>query len=172
MEEETQNIDLETVNSRVWETYSKADAFLREAGMNPVLYGSAAVSAYVGDYKPLGDVDILVEDEFIDGQWDRLVEIMSAQGYTLVDLHEREFADEKGLRIALSRHGILERDKIGKVEEDMRVVERGEMTVTTLSPEALIRAYEFSAKDGYRKDVRGKKDWETIKLLEDYIARR
>lgn len=169
MEDEISNVDVESVNSHVWDSYIKADRFLREAGMNPVLYGSAAVSAYLGDYKPLGDVDILVEDEFIDGKWDALVKIMSAQGYTLVDLHEREFADAKGLRIALSKHGILERDGIGKVVEDMRVVERGGQTVTTLSPEALIRAYEFSARDGYRKDMRGKKDEVTIQLLKGYI---
>lgn len=45
----------------------------------------------------------------------------------------------------------------------------GEVIVRTLKEEDFIKAYRFSAKDGYRRDQRGKKDSEIILMLENHL---
>ncbi|MEK7088872.1 MAG: hypothetical protein AAB913_01945 [Patescibacteria group bacterium] len=41
----------------------------------------------------------------------------------------------------------------------------------TLTPEDFLKAYQFSVKNGYRIDTRGKKDEDIIKRLEIYIEK-
>jgi hypothetical protein len=141
---------------------------LRQYGVNSVLYGSRGVSLYLGAYKQFNDLDLLVEDEWVEARWDELVAIMAIFGYRLVDAHEHEFRNAEGAGVAFAAKSILVRDGImPSVNDDDFMVING---IRTLSAEAFLRAYKYSVQDGYRVNQRGKKDAETIALLEKNLG--
>lgn len=142
---------------------------LQSAGLDPVLYGSLGASLYLGEFKQFGDVDLLVDESWISERWPELVQLMNTLGFELVDKKEHAFSDKHGLSVAFAADSILVRDGIiGSIEELSRQDVEG-VNIRTLSPLQLKKAYEFSVKDGYRLEVRGKQDRTVIELLDRHI---
>ncbi len=135
------------------------------------MYGSQGASLYLGAFKEFGDIDLLVPDEWVSQDWSKLVTIMQGLGFALVDEREHEFTHSSGTRAAFAGRNILIRDGILESLDDcMREFEINGVSVQSLKPEIFKKAYEFSVKDGYRKDIRGKKDRQIIELFEKYLA--
>ena len=144
---------------------------LQSRGIEPVLYGSQGVSLYLGAFKECGDVDLLVDAEWLGGKWPELSRHMHELGYALTDEHEHEFTNGQGVVAAFASKDIITRDGIApSIAEAITTKQVDNTTFQTLTPLAFKRAYEFSQKDGYRKDVRGKNDRQIISLLAAYIA--
>ena len=139
-------------------------------GIEPLLYGSLAASLYIGNFKVCNDIDFIVNDQWLVGNWSDLKKIMHSLGFTLYDEHEHEFIDSSGLSVAFAKMNVLYRDGVVRSKEDIITHTCEGFTIKTLTPQALLRAYQFSEKDGYRKDKRGKKDHIMIDLLRDYIS--
>jgi len=149
--------------------YREVDLFLQRAGINPILYGSVGVGAYLGDFKQFDDLDILVEDRWLNENWSDLLDLLKGHGFALVDAKEHEFEDNTKHKLNFSNYGILTRDGIADPEGDVVSVTVDGVEVKTLKPEAFLRAYEFSVKDGYREQSRGKKDAFVIERLKSHL---
>lgn len=142
---------------------------LTGSGVNPILYGSQGVSLYLGDFKKFNDIDLLVNERYLNSDWHLLVKIMQSHGYSLVDPLEHEFSNGGIPTVAFANEHILLRDGIVENLKQVSVFSIDDLEVRTLSKEAFIKAYEFSKRDGYRKEVRGKNDTEIISMLKNKL---
>jgi len=144
---------------------------LQESGVETVLYGSQGISLYIGTFKQFGDIDLLVDSKWVEGRWQKLIKIMNGLGFTMQHEHEHEFVDSENTFVAFASTDILIRDGIASsfssAIQELRVAGKN---IKTLKPEAFLKAYEFSMQDGYRKDVRVKKDKEVMVLINDYLS--
>lgn len=150
------------------EFLSKILEILRELSIKPVVYGSFGVSLYLGDFKKFEDIDILIEDEFINDRWIEFRKLFESRNYNLVDEKEHEF-ELNGHKVGFAPKGILIRDKI--INDYKELIPYKNRDAFTLTPEDFLKAYRFSIKDGYRIKTRGKKDESIIKELEIYIKK-
>jgi len=145
---------------------------LQSEGINPVLYGSQGVSLYIGAFEHFGDVDLLIDDMLLNKDWGKLVLVMKAAGFRLLNLHEHEFVNPDDTHVSFASKNIIVRDGIAKsIVDVLRTINISGIVVQTISPIAFLKAYEFSVQDGYRKEVRGKKDAKVIALLGDYLKK-
>lgn len=146
--------------------------YLQALKINPILYGSQGVSLYIGQFKQFGDIDFLVEGRWLEEDWQALIAKMADLGFGLTDEHEHEFIRHDGVVVAFASSKILVRDHIvDSVSDATLVIKVEDIKIQTLKPEAFLKAYEFSAKDGYRKEVRYKKDEGIILLLKAYLSK-
>lgn len=140
-------------------------------GVDTVLYGSLGVSVYLGNFKEFGDVDLLVAPEWTGHDWGDLQDIMSSIGFRLVDEKEHEFRGADDKSVAFAPLSIFDRDGIEfDPTHDIVDIDVNGMSIKTFAPELFRRAYEYSVKDGYRSEERGKKDQLIIDLLDTYMA--
>ncbi|HSX33503.1 MAG TPA: hypothetical protein VLF91_04155 [Candidatus Saccharimonadales bacterium] len=145
---------------------------LQNAGVDSILYGSQGVSLYLGAFKEFGDIDLLVDNRWVLKDWQELITIMSGLSFALQDEHEHEFINADNIHVAFADKEILKRDGIAQSLDDiLETFTIGNSKICTLKPELFKKAYEFSERDGYRKDVRGKKDREVITRLSEYLER-
>lgn len=154
-----------TENQINFNEYQKVNNFLSNNGIDSILYGSLGASVYLGNFKEFGDIDLLIPDLYLKDKWPELTSIMNNNGFKLIDEQEHEFSNDQGIEVAFAGQSILERDKICNPQKDIQIHYINGIAIKTLSKEAFIRAYIVSAKDGYRKDVRGKKDLDIINRL-------
>ena len=140
-------------------------------GVDTVLYGSLGVSVYLGNFKEFGDADLLVAPEWMGDDWGDLQEIMTSIGFRLVDEKEHEFRGADDESVAFAPLSIFDRDGIEfDPTHDIVDIDVDGATIKTFSPALFRRAYEYSVKDGYRSEERGKKDQLIIDLLDNYMT--
>lgn len=146
-------------------------AILKELKIKPVIYGSFGVSAYLGNFKDFADLDILIPDEFITDRWEEFRKLFESHGFNLVEEKEHEF-EQDGKKVGVASMEILLRDKIITNYSELVQYLDLDIDAFTLIPEDFLKAYKFSAQDGYRLNTRGKKDEDIIEKLEIYIRNR
>ena len=139
---------------------------LKKLNIKPIIYGSFGVSLYLGKFKDFEDIDILIEDEFINKKWEEFKKFFESNGFILIDEKEHEF-ELDGKKVGFASKNILIRDKI--ITDYSELVQYKNKNAFTLKSESFLKAYRFSFKDGYRINTRGKKDADIIKRLEKYI---
>lgn len=140
-------------------------------GVDTVLYGSLGASVYLGNFKEFGDADLLVAPEWTGHDWADLQDIMSSLGFRLVDEKEHEFRGTDDESVAFAPLSIFDRDGIEfDPTHDIVDIDVDGASIKTFTPELFRRAYEYSVKDGYRSEERGKKDQLIIDLLDTYMA--
>lgn len=143
---------------------------LQNEGIQPILYGSQGVSLFLGNFKEFGDIDLLVDNRWLYEDWNKLIGIMKGLAFELHDEHEHEFSNSDGQQISFASSEILAKDGIAhSLNEAVEEFIIDSVRIRTLKPEIFKKAYEFSAQDGYRKNVRGKMDSLVINLLSEYI---
>jgi ASC-1-like (ASCH) protein len=140
---------------------------LESLNIKPVVYGSYGLSAYLGDFKEFGDIDILIDNNFLNSRWKEFGDIFKSNGFNLINEKEHEFEFE-GKKVGFASKNILIRDKIINNFSDL--VKYKNTNALTLTMEGFLKAYKFSIKDGYRVNTRGKKDKEIIEILEVYLG--
>lgn len=142
---------------------------IKEFEHEPVVYGSFGLSLYLGRHKQeFGDLDILVDDHLLESDWDNFKTDFIKQGFCLQDEKEHEFSlSDK--TVGFGKKSNLIRD--GIINDYSELVFSDTFGALTLSPENFLKAYMFSQKDGYRRDVRGKKDEETVEKIKNYIKK-
>ncbi|OIO06345.1 hypothetical protein AUJ26_00865 [Candidatus Falkowbacteria bacterium CG1_02_37_21] len=138
---------------------------LQELNIEPVVYGSLGVACYLGNFKQFGDIDLLVEDDFIDN-WEKFKVFLLSHSFILIDEKEHEFLFDN-FKVGFAKKSILVKDKI--INDYLDLVNYKGIAAYTLRPEHFLAAYRFSLKDGYRITNRGKKDQEIIDKLIEYI---
>ncbi len=154
----------------------KKNEFIRIAGLLnrkldivPLLFGSLGLEQRLNRDLSADDIDVLIPEIFLNEKWGSIVELMNNAGYTLRDLHEHEF-EKSGLRVAfaaiesLAPFAGIDLKQIPVIKED---------GVCYYLPDLhdYLKVYKASAKDGYRKNVKNKKDNEKIELINNELRK-
>ena len=153
---------------------NKFDLFLENAqflwdklGIIPLLYGSLGLEYLTGDALGSDDIDILVPRVFITERWHEFKSLLEAQGYVLADEHEHTFVRDG---VAYSYADIEDLESFAGVNtEDIEMQEVDGVSFLLLSLEQYLAVYRQSSKDGYRVNIRQKKDADKIKFIESKL---
>ncbi|RIU91357.1 phosphoribosylanthranilate isomerase [Oceanobacillus picturae] len=149
---------------------------LNDMDIIPLLMGSVGLEVVTGKSWQAQDLDIHVPGdkrgwevpaELSIHNWEKIVEIMSSIGYTLVDLHEHEFSNGE-LSVEF---GIMDTlpEFAGVPLEDLEMHQKGEAKYFLLNPRQYVAVYKASSLDGYRADQNNNKDFNKIGFLESLI---
>ena len=132
-----------------------------------LLYGSLGLEYLTGDALDADDIDILVPRVFITDRWQEFKAVLEEHGYVLVDEHEHIFARDG---VAYSYADIEDLESFAGINtEDIEVHELNGVRFLLLSLEQYLAVYKKSSKDGYRVNVRQKKDADKIRLIESKL---
>jgi len=137
-------------------------------GIVPLLYGSLGLEYLTGDALGADDIDILVPRVFITERWHEFKALLEAQGYVLVDEHEHTFVRDD---VAYSYADIEDLESFAGIRmKDIEMREADGVRFLLLSLEQYIAVYQKSSKDGYRVNVRQKKDADKIRFIESKLS--
>ena len=136
-------------------------------GVVPLLYGSLGLEYLTRDVLGADDIDILVPRVFITERWHEFKSLLEAQGYVLVDEHEHTFVRDG---VAYSYADIEDLESFAGIRmKDIEMREADGVSFLMLSLEQYLAVYRQSSKDGYRVNVRQKKDADKIRLIESKL---
>jgi hypothetical protein len=150
------------------EFLAKILEILKELNIKPIIYGSFGASAYLGNFKDFEDIDILIEDEFINEKWEEFIKLFESKSFNLINEKEHEFEFESK-KVGFASKDILIRDEI--INNYLELVQYKNTNAFTLTPGGFLKAYQFSMKDGYRIKTREKKDEDVIEKLKIYVKK-
>jgi hypothetical protein len=130
----------------------------------PLLYGSLGLEYLTGDILGADDIDILVPRVFITDRWQEFKAVLEEHRYVLVDEHEHTFARDGA---AYSYADIEDLESFAGIRmKDIEMREADGVNFLMLSLEQYLAVYKQSSKDGYRVNVRQKKDADKIRFIE------
>ena len=133
----------------------------------PLLYGSLGLEYLAGDDLGADDIDILVSRVFITDRWQEFKAVLEEHGYVLVDEHEHTFVRDG---VAYSYADIEDLEAFAGINtEDIEMHETDGVRFLLLSLEQYLAVYRQSSKDGYRVNVRQKKDADKIRFIESKL---
>ena len=135
--------------------------------MVPLLYGSLGLEYLTGDALGSDDIDILVPRVFITDRWQEFKAVLEEHGYVLADEHEHTFVRDG---VAYSYADIEDLEFFAGIHaEDIEMHEVDGIRFLLLSLEQYLAVYKQSRKDGYRVNVRQKKDADKIRFIESKL---
>ena len=133
----------------------------------PLLYGSLGLEYLTGDVLGVDDIDMLVPRVFIKERWCEFKVLLEVQGYVLVDEHEHTFVRDG---VAYSYADIEDLESFAGINtEAIEMREADGVRFLLLSLEQYLAVYRQSSKDGYRVNVRQKKDADKIRFIESKL---
>ena len=136
-------------------------------GIVPLLYGSLGLEYLTGDDLGADDIDILVPRVFITERWHEFKSLLEAQGYVLANEHEHTFVSDD---VAYSYSDIEDLESFAGIRmKDIEMREADGVRFLLLSLEQYLAVYQKSSKDGYRVNVRQKKDADKIRFIESKL---
>ena len=136
-------------------------------GIVPLLYGSLGLEYLTGDVLDADDIDILVPRVFITDRWQEFKAVLEEHGYVLVDEHEHTFVRDG---VAYSYADIEDLESFAGIRmKDIEMREADGVSFLMLSLEQYLAVYRQSSKDGYRVNIRHKKDADKIRLIESKL---
>jgi len=152
---------------------------LNDIEIIPLLMGSVGLEVVTGKSWDAKDLDIHVPGdergwdvppELNIYNWNKIVDVMNAMGYSLVDLHEHEFTKD-GLSVEF---GIIDTlPSFAGIElKDLEIHQLREVKFFLLNPEQYLRVYESSSQDSYRADKNNNKDFKKINYLKRMITEK
>ena len=137
-------------------------------GIVPLLYGSLGLEYLTGAALAVEDIDILIPRVFITDRWQEFQAVLEEHGYVLVDEHEHTFVCDG---VAYSYADIEDLESFADINtEDIEMYEADGVRFLLLSLEQYLAVYKQSSKDGYRVNVRQKKDADKIKFIESKLS--
>lgn len=133
-------------------------------GIVPLMYGSLGLEYLTGEKLNADDIDILIPATFTTDRWNEFKTALENNGYTLTDPAEHTFAKD-GIEYS---YGQLEElsDFTGIPSDEIVQYVRNGVAYKLLSLDQYLTVYRQSSKDGYRVNVRAKKDNEKIEFIE------
>ena len=136
-------------------------------GIVPLLYGSLGLEYLTGDALGSDDIDILVPRVFITERWQEFKAVLEEHGYVLADEHEHTFVRDG---VAYSYADIEDLESFAGINtESIEMHEVDGVRFLLLSLEQYLAVYKKSSKDGYRVNVRQKKDADKIRFIESKL---
>ena len=145
-----------------------ARLLLDKLGIVPLLYGSLGLEYLTGEALGADDIDILVPCAFITERWQEFKSVLETQGYVLTDAHEHTFMRDG---VAYSYADIEDLESFAGIRmKDIEMHESDGVSFLLLSLEQYLAVYQKSSKDGYRVNIRQKKDADKIKFIESKLS--
>lgn len=129
----------------------------------PLLFGSLGLEQRLHMGLNADDIDVLIPEAFLDEKWDSIVAVMNDNGYVLYDLHEHAF-EKDGLSCAFASIESLT-PFAGVDPAKIPVIEEMDVRYYLLDLQDYLKVYTASSKDGYRKNVKNKKDGQKMELI-------
>lgn len=153
-------------NQLFWEN---ARLLSEEFKIIPLLYGSLGLEYLTGENLNADDVDILIPQVYLSDKWDNFRAVLEDNGYVLVDEHEHTF-EKYGVHCSYASMEELKTFADISADEIRTITAEG-VDFRVLTLQQYLKVYSASSKDGYRKDVRNKKDAEKIALIRKYLEK-
>lgn len=136
-------------------------------GIAPLMYGSLGLEYLTGKPMQADDIDILIPGVFVSERWDEFKGTLEAAGYSLIDEHEHTF-EKDGIHYSYARLEELQ-SFCGILVEDIPRHSRDGVRFLLLNLNQYLRVYRASSQDGYRVNVRSKKDHDKIRFIESEL---
>ncbi len=133
----------------------------------PLMYGSLGLEYLAHENLNSDDIDILIPGIFITEKWAEFKDFLATQCYTLTDEHEHIF-EKNG--VSYSYASLEELETFAGI--DLSYIEcktHCGVQFKLLSLEQYLKVYTSSVKDGYRINVRQKKDSEKITFIKKML---
>lgn len=137
-------------------------------GIVPLMYGSLGLEYLTGENLNADDLDILIPRTFLTDRWNEFRTVLEHHGYTLIDEHEHTF-EKDGIHYSYAQMEELE-SFAGIPLSQIEIHQVESLRFRLLSLEQYLKVYTASAKDGYRIEVRGKKDAEKIAFIQQRLT--
>ena len=138
--------------------------------ITPLLYGSLGLEYLTGEDLNSDDIDILIYQKYLTDEWGKFRTVLEKEGYVLADEHEHTFCKDG---VCYSYASIEELETFAGISEsEIEVKTKDNISFRLLSLEQYLTVYKKSSKDGYRVNVRNKKDNEKIKFIEEKLKGR
>ena len=144
-----------------------AQSLNKELHIIPLLFGSLGLEQRLHTDLNPDDIDVLIPEVFLHEKWESIVALMGDNGYVLYDLHEHAF-EKSGLSLAFAAIESLT-PFAGIDLAKIPVMEEQGVRYYLLDLPDYLKVYTASSHDGYRKNVKNKKDEEKIKLIQNMI---
>ena len=133
----------------------------------PLMYGSLGLEYITNEDLNADDIDILIPEVFIHEGWNEFKSFLISEGYALLD--EKEHTFEKS-GISYSYASIEELQSFAGITlSDIEWQYNNGIPFRVLSLEQYLKVYRTSSKDGYRINVREKKDNDKIAFIEEQL---
>ena len=143
--------------------FENAKLLFNKFGIIPLMYGSLGLEYLTGENLNSDDIDILIPNIFITEKWDEFKDFLATQGYTLTDQYEHTF-EKNGISYSYACLEELE-TFAGINPSHIETKTNSGVQFKILSLEQYLKVYTASQKDGYRINVRQKKDAEKITFI-------
>ena len=133
-------------------------------GIIPLMYGSLGLEYITNEPLNADDIDILIPEVFLTERWHEFNRFLTGEGYVLLDKKEHTFGKNG---IFYSYASIEELKSFAEIQaSEIEQRSNDGIQFKVLSLEQYLTVYRASAKDGYRINVRKKKDNEKIAFIE------
>ncbi|MCI0614217.1 hypothetical protein L0244_14620 [bacterium] len=99
-----------------FETFLEIAKALNHKGIVPILYGSLGLYRIVGELDEIGDIDITIQNKYLEDKFPELIEIMAGIGYSQDKKYPHEFTKGEG-QIGFEPESELIEDTGVKTEE-------------------------------------------------------
>ena len=150
--------------------FENAKLLYEKFGIIPLMYGSLGLEYITDENLNSDDIDILIPSIFINEKWNEFKNALTDAGYILIDGHEHTFQKEK---ICYSYASFEELETFAKINlSDIETKNESGAQFKVLSLEQYLKVYTASSKDGYRINVRKKKDAEKIIMIRKHLNRQ
>ena len=157
------------INVKMREFIYVAEILNERLQIVPLLFGSLGLEQRLRVNLDADDIDILIPEVFLDERWSSIAAVMEENGYILYDLHEHAF---KKSETSVAFASVESLTPFAGVDiAQIPVVEESGVRYYLLSSEDYLKVYTASSKDGYRKNVKNKKDEEKIELITKALGR-
>jgi len=132
-------------------------------GIAPLMYGSLGLEYITDKNLNADDIDILIPDVFLNSRWNEFKTVLAENGYVLTDEQEHTFQKNDNY---YSYASIEELESFAEIDlSDIEQKCEYNVQFKILSLEQYLKVYTASSKDGYRINVRKKKDDEKISFI-------
>ena len=133
----------------------------------PLMYGSLGLEYITNENLNSDDIDILIPDIFVNERWNEFKNVLTENGYVLIDEHEHSFLKD---RVCYSYASFEELESFAKINlSDIECKSDLGVNFKVLSLEQYLKVYTSSFKDGYRINVRKKKDADKILFIQKHL---
>lgn len=147
--------------------FENAKLLTEKFSIIPLMYGSLGLEYITGKSLDADDIDILIPETFLNEHWSEFKSFLMDRGYILIDEHEHTFQKDD---VFYSYASVEELESFAGINiSDIRLVTNDDVQFSLLSLEQYLTIYMASSKDGYRINVREKKDQEKIAFIENQL---
>lgn len=150
--------------------FENAKLIYEKFGIVPLMYGSIGLEYLTGENLCADDIDILIPDIHLNDRWGEFETFLSSAGYNLYDEDEHTFCKDG---VFYSYASLEELESFAGIRlSDIEERSLEGIRFRLLSLQQYLEVYDASSKDGYRINIRKKKDYEKITFIKKRLENK